>query len=211
MMCRQCGRETWGTRHTGFCSHCGALLGLSPPSDEERQDTSSVVAQKRRIRPKSLPVSHGPLLTGHMAVDLALGFLGEIAAFALLAYSIWQFFRSLGQVPEDAGYFFFLLGMFLTSIFLFWHTKAMRRRYPTFAKGWQTGRDTWGKGVDHLLTLIFGVLMLCVLFPLGGLLLYLGFGFGLVAWVFALFVAYLFGMLARRMSSGNRKPGENIP
>jgi uncharacterized membrane protein YcfT len=122
-----------------------------------------------------------------------------------------QFFRLLGQPTENIEPFYFLLGMLLTSVSLFWYTKEMRGRYPTFAKGWQTGRNTWGLGVDHLLTLIFGILMLCVLFPLGGLLVCLGLGYGPVAWIGALAIAYVFGLLARRMSSDNKKPGGKKP
>lgn len=181
-----------------------------PPSDEERQDASPVVAQKQIAAPESVSYSPGPLLTGRIALDAALGFLGEIVAFALLVYGMWQFFRFVGQVPF-AQQLFFLMEMLLTSAFLFWYTKTMRKRYPTFAKGWQLGRNTWGKGVDHLITLIFGILMLCVLFPLGGLLYCLGVAFGPIAWIGALLIAYIFGILARRMSSGNKKAEGNIP
>ncbi|MBC8139497.1 MAG: hypothetical protein H8F28_26765 [Fibrella sp.] len=209
MTCLNCSRIA-PERH-GFCPYCGAILG-SPPAESEYQEVPPGMAQKQIAAPDNAPRSPGPLLTGGIALDAALGFLGEIVAFALLVYSMWQFFRLLGEIPESAERFYFLLGMFLTSVFLFWYTKEMRVRYPTFAKGWQTGRDTWGKGVDHLLTLIFGILMLCVLFPLGGLLMCLGVSYGPIAWIGALCVAYILGMLARRMSGGgNKKPGEKTP
>jgi hypothetical protein len=209
MTCRNCGKETQGVRYTGFCRHCGALLGLSPPSEEERQDATPALAQKQVALPEPAVTSPGPLLTGRIAFDAALGFMGEIVAFALFVYSVWQFLYLARQ--GGGAELLFPFGMFCTALFLLWHTKVMRARYPTFAKGWQTGRNTWGVGVDHFLTLLFGILMLCVLFPLGGLLYCLGLAFGPIGWIGALLVAYVFGLLARRMSSGSKKPGGTAP
>lgn len=202
MNCPHCGNDTNG-KTVGFCPHCGALLGLTQPSDTERRIDPPLLAQKQAIIPATIPQSPGPLLTGRVVLDSALGFLGEVVALALLVYAIWQFIvlqngSHSGLVP--------LIGMVATAVFLFWYTKVMRVRYPAFSQGWKTGRKTWGVGMEHLLTLVFGVLMLAVLFPLGGLLICLGVQFGPIAWIAALFIAYLFGNLARRMSTGNKKP-----
>ena len=211
MRCRNCGQDHFGVRYTRFCRNCGALLALFPASDEEQEDFSPGVAQKQIVSAPTDTGSPGPLLTGGVAFDAALGFLGEIVAFALVLYGIRHVFLLFATPDAYPFGFVEMFAIFATAAVLFRQTKAMRERYPTFARGWQTGRNTWGKGIDHLLTLTFGVLMLCVLFPLGGLLFCLGLSYGPVAWVVALAVAYLFGILARRMSGGSQKPGGNPP
>ncbi len=187
---------------------------MSPPSAEERPDVSPGFSQKQMVPPTEVPpFSPGPLLTGRVAVDATLGFLGEIVALALILYGIRQgFLYFTGPLRNQWG-FMEMLGVFATAGVLYQQTGAMRERYPSFARGWRLGRDTWAKGVEHLLTLLFGVLMLCVLFPLGGLLLALGLNYGTVAWIGAIAIAYLFGLLARRMSGEKKKkqPGGNLP
>ncbi len=208
MNCPHCGQDTNG-KTAGFCPHCGAFLGLSQPSDAERigttddqARTSPVVAQQQTPAPVFRTQSPGPLLTGRIALDAAIGFLGEVVAFALLVYGSWQLFRLLNG---GSATLLSVVGTLATACFVFWYTKTMRKRYPTFAQGWQKGRTTWGIGIEHMVTLLFGVMMLVVLFPLGGLLICIGIQFGPLAWVAALAIAYLFGILARRMTDSNKK------
>lgn len=205
MTCLNCTRIA--ADNLSFCPYCGALLRLTPPSAEERAGTTPALLQRQKSAQDDPSLSPGPLLSGRVAIDAALGFMGEIVAFSLLVYAVWEVFRfSQGNTQILS-----IIGMLFTAVFLFWYTKQMRQRYPTFAKGWQTGRSTWGIGVEHLLTLIFGILMLCVLFPLGGLLICFGLSCGPAAWILALAIAYLFGMLARRMSDGGKKPRGTAP
>jgi len=196
MTCPNCLHED-GDKQSGFCSYCGALTRLSSPDGVQKHAAPAP--------PKSEPMSPGPLLTGRIALDAALGFMGEAVATAMLIYAAWL------CLTDGSGNFLMrgvtAVACLSTAIFLFWHTKQMRERYPAFARGWRRGRDTLGVGGEHLRTLCFGLLTLAVLFPLGGLLICFGMACGPAAWIAALMIAYLFGMLTRRMSFGNNKPG----
>ena len=169
-------------------------------------DPTTPVSQAQLPTPTTAKVSLRPLLTGNTLLDTTLGFFGELTGIALFLYSLWGFFRvvTAPQTPPLAE-IATVFGMMATAILLLYHANVMQKRYPAFGRGWQTGRNTWGGGVDIALNLLFGVIVLTVLFPLGALLWCAGNAFGGIAWLFVLAIVYGVGVLAQRMIAGKKR------
>ena len=206
MTCPHC-QTIVTNRNTVVCPYCGATLvyEIVTPTDP-----TAPLLQVQRPAPKPPLNTMRPLLTGNGLFDATLGFIGELAAFVLVAFAVWRFVTLLdSEVQPVIADLFGLLGMWTTALFLVWHTRQMRKRYPAFAHGWQTGRDTWGKGADIATTFICGLVVLTVLFPVGWLVMCVGMAFPPVGWIVAWATVYGVGMLARRMLTGRK--GKNVP
>ena len=147
------------------------------------------------------------MLTGSVTTDTALGFGSEIAAFALLLCGMWQLFTLRYDASTNLHQAFALLA---TAGFMLWHSRVMRERYPAFARGWQHGRDTWGKGAAHGVTLFYGLVFVTVLFPLGAFLVCLTQGASPLLSGVVLSVVYGCGLLVRRLQSANTA-GNGVP
>lgn len=204
MNCPNCAEPLPEPHPSSFCPDCGAFIGIPPADGNEPYDAVPVRLRQMRAggksarAPKRWNVSPGALLTGSIALDAALGFLGEVVAVALFVYAAYLFY------PTHAD-LFAAFGCFAAGSLLLYSTHALQKRYPRVAAGYQAGRDTWGRGFEHLTTLLFGVAVLVVFFPLGGLLICLGGAFGLPAWIAAFVIAYLLGMLLRRMNDAHKR------
>lgn len=195
MTCPNCGVDLLAEESSrGLCPRCGAVLSSSLPDTPMGQQV---------LPAKETHSSSGPLLTGSAIVDKAFGFLGEITSYALIIYALVILIQGMGSIITVLCYL-------ATAAFLLWHTQKMSDRYPIYSQGWLAGRTIQGKVWNVLLTFLYGIAVLIVLFPLGISACTIGMHYGSIGWAFALLIAYILGFLLRRMA-GNKQKGNKVP
>jgi hypothetical protein len=182
------------------CGNCGALI-VPTPGQAQLQLPLPVA---------SAPVS-GPLLTGYVGLDTVMGVAGEFIGMIFIIYAFYLFFSLPKTAPITSPFITFLtiFGTLATAFLLFKHADTMRGRYPNYERGWQMGRNTWGRAVEQVITLVVGAGVLVIFFPLLMLLVNTIRNAGFFGWVLTIGIAYMLGTAARRMTRPRK--GNNIP